>query len=236
MKKINTIVAMAMMMIGSAQVQAQDQVEASVSADVVSRYVWRGQALGDASVQPSASLSYKGLSLGAWGSYDFLDTKSAKEFDLTLSYTTGGLNVGVTDYWFSYYGAENKYFRYSEDDGTAHVLEANLGYDFGPVAVQWYTNFYGADGVNKDGDKAYSSYFEVSAPFELAGCDWTAKVGGVPYATSFYEKVNGFALTNISLRADKEFKLGKCKLPVFVEGICNPSAEKGYLVVGFSIK
>ena len=31
---------------------------------------------------------------------------------------------------------------------TSHVFEANVGYDFGPHALNWYTNFAGNDGVN----------------------------------------------------------------------------------------
>ena len=47
---------------------AQDKVEASVVADLVSGYIWRGQDLGGVSIQPSISVAYKGLSLTAWGS------------------------------------------------------------------------------------------------------------------------------------------------------------------------
>lgn len=231
--KVLTLAAVAMMSISAAN--AQDKVEGSVSADVVSRYVWRGQALGDAAVQPSASLSYKGLSLSAWGSYGFLNTEDTKEFDLTLSYTVGGFNVGVTDYWFSYYGADNKYFEYRAHD-TSHVWEANVGYDFGPLAIQWYTNIAGADGINKSGKRAYSSYVQLSAPFSLATCDWTATIGAVPYATNFYSDVNGFAVTNVALRATKAIPVcKKWSLPLFMEGSCNPSTKKGYLVVGFTV-
>ena len=231
--KVLTLAAVAMMSFSAAN--AQDKVEGSVSADVVSRYVWRGQVLGDAAVQPSASLSYKGLSLSAWGSYGFLNTEDTKEFDLTLSYTVGGFNVGVTDYWFSYYGADNKYFEYRAHD-TSHVWEANVGYDFGPLAIQWYTNFAGADGINKSGKRAYSSYVQLSAPFTLATCDWTATIGAVPYATSFYCDVNGFAVTNVALRATKAIPVcKKWSLPLFMEGSCNPSTKKGYLVVGFTV-
>ena len=48
--------------------EGQDKVEASVGADLVSSYIWRGQELGDVSIQPSVSLSWKGLSLTVWGS------------------------------------------------------------------------------------------------------------------------------------------------------------------------
>ena len=231
--KVLTLAAVAMVSFSAAN--AQDKVEGSVSADVVSRYVWRGQVLGDAAVQPSASLSYKGLSLSAWGSYGFLNTEDTKDFDLPLSYSVGGFNVGVTDYWFSYYGADNKYFEYRAHD-TSHVWEANVGYDFGPLAIQWYTNIAGADGINKSGKRAYSSYVQLSAPFSLATCDWTATIGAVPYATNFYSDVNGFAVTNVALRATKAIPVcKKWSLPLFMEGSCNPSTKKGYLVVGFTV-
>ncbi len=232
--KVLTIAAMGIMSINTAN--AQDKVEGSVSADVVSRYIWRGQELGDAAIQPSASLAYKGLSLTAWGSYGFLNSADTKEFDLTLAYTIGGLNIGITDYWFSKHGADNKYFEYRAHD-TEHVWEANIGYDFGPLAIQWYTNIAGADGQNKSGDRAYSSYVQLSAPFKLATCDWTATIGAVPYATDFYkDTASGFTVTNVALRATKTIPV--CKswgLPLFMEGSCNPSTKKGYLVVGFTV-
>ena len=46
-------------------VKAQDKVEASVGADLVSGYIWRGQDLGGASIQPAAGISYKGFSCSA---------------------------------------------------------------------------------------------------------------------------------------------------------------------------
>ena len=40
---------------------AQDKVEASVGADLVSGYIWRGQDLGGVSIQPSLSVATKGF-------------------------------------------------------------------------------------------------------------------------------------------------------------------------------
>lgn len=47
--------------------KAQDKVEASVGADIVSGYIWRGQDLGGVSLQPSASIAYKGFFAGGMG-------------------------------------------------------------------------------------------------------------------------------------------------------------------------
>ncbi len=217
-------------------IYAQDKVETTVAADIVNQYIWRGQDLGNVSLQPTLGVAYKGFSLSAWGSVGLTDAKDTKEFDLTLGYATGGFNIGITDYWFNT-GLDpmNRYFKY-DAHATNHVFEANVGYDFGLASIQWFSNFGGNDGTNKDGKRAYSSYVELAAPFKLVTADWTASVGVVPFATSFYG-TNGFAVTNISLRASKDIAItDKFSIPVFA-GICaNPCAQKAYLIVGFTIR
>ena len=230
MKKI---VLMALMFATGMSATAQDEVETTVSADVVSTYVWRGMECGSAAIQPTLGIGYKGLSLSAWGSYGLVDTNDAKEFDLTLAYSTGGFNIGITDYWFN--TPEERYFLYDANK-TSHIFEANIGYDFGPAAIQWFTNFAGNDGYNKDGKRAYSSYVELSAPFKLASVDWSAAVGAVPYATDFYG-VDGFAVTNVLLKATKDIKVtDSFSIPVFAQVAANPSIEKAYLVFGFTLQ
>ena len=235
MKKI---VLMAMMIATGMSATAQDKVETTVSGDVVSNYIWRGQDLGDVSLQPTLGVSYKGLSLTAWGSVGLTDPLDTKEFDLTLAYTTGGLNIGITDYWFNAgLDPDARYFKY-DAHGTNHVFEANIGYDFGVASVQWFTNFAGNDGVNKDGERAYSSYAEVVVPFKLSAIDWTATVGAVPFATSFYNDwTSGFAVTNVSLKATKEIKVtDSFSIPVFGQIAANPCTQKAYLVFGFTLQ
>lgn len=232
MKAIKYIVAAALMVCAGTESKAQ--VEGTVSADFVNQYIWRGQDLGNISVQPTLGIDWKGLSLNAWGSVG-LESSDTKEFDLTLGYSTGGFNVGVTDYWFNVgQDPQGRYFMY-ESHRTNHVFEANVGYDFGPVSLQWYTNFAGNDGLNKDGKRAYSSYFEVNAPFKFVGCDWDATIGAVPYATDFYG-ATGFAITNVGVKATKSFSVGKAlDIPVFAGITANPCSQKAYLLVGFSI-
>ena len=222
-------------MVMSMTTLAQDEVETTVAADVVSSYIWRGQDLGSTAIQPTLGIGYKGLSLTAWGSYGIADPADTKEFDLTLAYSTGGLNIGITDYWFNAgLDPQNRYFKY-DAHGTNHVFEANIGYDFGVASVQWFTNIAGNDGVNKDGERAYSSYAEVAVPFKLASVDWTATAGAVPFATDFYG-TTGLAVTNLSLRADKEIKVTDAfSIPVFGQVAANPCSQKAYLVLGFTL-
>lgn len=213
---------------------AQDKVEADIGADLVSGYIWRGQDLGNVSIQPSASVSYKGFSLSAWGSVG-IDKEDTKELDFTLGYTTGGFSVSVTDYWFTEPGEPAKYFHYGAHS-TAHVFEAQIGYDFGPLALNWYTNFAGADGVNKDGDRAYASYVSAAVPFKLGGLDWSAEIGATPWANSFYNSwTSGFAVCDISLGASKEIKITESfSVPAFAKITMNPRTEGAYFVFGLS--
>ena len=229
-------VLFAMGLVAVATTHAQNTIESTVSADVVSKYVWRGLELGDVAVQPTLGVGYKGLSLTAWGSYGLSNKDDVKEFDLTLGYTIGGLNIGITDYWFSEgLDPDARYFKF-DAHGTNHLFEANIGYDFGSVALQWYTNFAGNDGTNKSGKRAYSSYMEASVPFRLAMVDWTATVGAVPYATTTYG-TNGFAVTNLSLRATKDIRVtDSFSIPIFGQLTGNPCSQKAYLVFGFTLQ
>lgn len=234
MKKVRRLFCLAAVCMAAVAANAQDKVEGTIATDVVNQYIWRGQDLGDVSVQPTLGVAYKGVSLTAWGNVGLSDKDDTKEFDLTLAYTTGGFHIGVTDYWFN--SPNDKYFEYAAHK-TSHVFEGNIGYDFGPVALNWYTNFAGNDGLNKSGDRAYSSYVEATAPFKLASLDWTATVGAVPYDTSFYSRANGFAVTNLGLKASKDIVITKSfSVPVFAGITANPSSQKAYFICGFTLR
>jgi len=224
-----------MLLCGATAIEAQE-VETTISGDIVSGYIWRGQDLGSAAIQPTLGVGYKGLSLSAWGSYGIVDPADTKEFDLTLAYSIGGFNIGITDYWFNAgQDPQNRYFKY-DAHGTNHVFEATIGYDFGLASLQWYTNVAGNDGLNKDGKRAYSSYVEANVPFKLAAVDWTATVGAVPFATDFYG-TNGFSVTNLALKATKDIKVTDTfSIPVFAQVAANPCSQKAYLVLGFTLQ
>ena len=212
---------------------AQDKVEASVGADLVSGYVWRGQDLGGVSIQPSLSVSYKGLSLSAWGSAG-LDNNDGKEVDLTLAYEAGNFSISITDFWCIPSGEDYKYFNYGAHT-TAHVFEAQIGYDFGVLSLNWFTNIAGADGVNEKGERAYSSYISMTAPFNLGGLEWEAEIGATPWATDYYANTNGFAICDISLSASKEIKVtDSFSIPAYAKATFNPATEKAYLTFGLS--
>ena len=234
MKKI--LIITAILFTAAVTAKAQDTLETTIGTDLVSQYVWRGQDLGGVSVQPTLGIGYKGLSLSAWGSAGLSNPADTREFDLTLAYTIGGFNIGVTDYWFNA-GLDplNRYFAYAADC-TNHVFEANIGYDFGFASLQWYTNFAGNDGLTPDEKRAYSSYVEVSVPFVLGGVDWTAAAGAVPFATDFYG-VEGFGVVNVALTASKDIRItDSFSIPVFAQVAANPYSKNAFFVFGITLQ
>ena len=234
MKKI--LIITAILLTTAVTAKAQDTLETTIGTDLVSQYVWRGQDLGGVSVQPTLGLAYKGLSLSAWGSTGLSNPADTREFDLTLAYTIGGFNIGVTDYWFNA-GLDplNRYFAYAANC-TNHVFEANIGYDFGFASLQWYTNFAGNDGLTPAEKRAYSSYVEVSVPFVLGGVDWTAVAGAVPFATDFYG-VEGFGVVNVALTASKDIRItDSFSIPVFAQVAANPYSKNAFFVFGITLQ
>lgn len=212
--------------------QEKSKFELTPAADLVSSYVWRGVYQTSTSVQPSLKASYAGLSLTAWGSTDFNTT--AKEFDLTLGYTTGGLTLAATDYWWA--GEGNRYGNYS----AYHFFEGTVGYNFGeslPLYINWNTIF-GMDGdKNADGDQQYSTFVEAGYGFKVSDVDVTASIGVSPWTGMYHrEGTDGFALSTISVKASKSIKFTESfSLPVFAQAIVAPNRDNVFLVFGLSL-
>ncbi len=233
-KMFAVLSGMFLMAVAPAKAEENEKVTFEVGADVVSSYIWRGQACGGFSVQPGATITWNkpGISVGAWASAELFENSTfanMTEFDLSLSWAaTEALSIGLTDYHF----CGGRYWADWNFSGSAsHNLEVNLSYDFGPVALAWNTNLTGAD-YHANGDRCYSSYMEVSAPFTLAGVDCEAAVGATPWDDHF-TNVDGqenFKVVNVSCKAEKDVK----GIPFFAQVVFNPHAESTYFVVGVS--
>lgn len=206
-------------------------------ADVVSSYIWRGQDCGGFSIQPSLTISHEtsGLSFNVWASAELFEGSewaNMNEFDLALSWSKGGLSLGLTDYNF----CTGKYFGdWTFNGESSHNLEANLGYDFGPLALSWNTMLTGSDHrINNKGEltRNYSTYFEISAPWKLVGVEGSAAIGASLWDDAFTAVDNeSFNICNISVTATKEF----FKLPFSASVIANPQTDKVYFVIGVTL-
>ena len=244
------IFAVAGIMALSVEAQEEKGVQFTVSGDFVSSYVWRGIYQGGAaSFQPTLGFSVGNFSLTAWGSTSSL-SESNKEIDLTAAYKFGeaGPTLSVATLWWDGQAdvangeLTNNYFHFKSGD-TGHHFEAGLAYTLPiekfPLSIAWYTMFAGADRKTTDeGEEkqAYSSYVELNYPFSVKGVDLNATCGVVPYKTPQYN-VNGFAVTNLALKATKAINFNdKFSLPIFVQAIWNPRLEDAHLVFGVTLK
>ena len=232
--------------------ESSRKLKATVSADIVSHYYWRGQDLAGFSLQPTASLSWRGLSLKICSSNE-LEKNGYTDIDLTLGYKLGPFNIGVTDYWSSGMDAEDRYFYYGKDGG--HYLDGNIGFTCKYFSLQGYCCFWGNDFKITDNSQAYSTYIELSVPFRLSGLDFLVTAGGTPMESGgwwetatrqtilgerdvnikTYQYADGPACCLASLRCTKNLQFKDLSLPVFAEFTANPYLSKAAFIFGVTI-
>lgn len=242
LKKVGLVLGAALLVPGMAN--AGDFV-VSGKADFVSDYIWRGADQNSGfSIQPSLTLSYKGLSLNAWGSQTLSkwgvndNGGGAKEFDINLSYAIKGFSVTVSDYWWS--GTDMPYGYYED----AHKFEGTLAYNFGEafdkfvLNISWSTMFAGGDkavyGQEATDNNKFSTYINLSYPVSLpADITLTPALGLTPWKGMYYDKAG---VTDISIKASKDIQVtDKFAIPVFVQALVAPVYDRTYLLAGFSL-
>ena len=213
-------------------VKAQDKVEASLGADVVSRYVWRGmdQASG-ASIQPALTFSYKGLSLGAWGSAS-IQNFNVKEFDIILGYKIAGFGISLTDYFFNNLtdtinpGEGTKYGEWKAN----HLLEGALSYSFKglPLTISAATMLAG--NLDKEnGNQHFSTYVNATYSFKVGDIALAPAIGVSAFDSQYYG-TKAFDVMDVSIKATKEIK----GFPFYVQAIVSPAKDRTYLVAGMT--
>ena len=250
---VSSVIACLVILFSEVTISAKPKVDYNLGGNLVSSYVWRGMYQSGAAFQPAAGLSVAGFSLGVSGSTDFTG-QGHKEFDVLMSYSIAGFTVTVADYWWAgesgiknpHKKNLNHYFEYRAHE-TDHLLEAGLSYvlpvEQFPLQVSWSTVFYGADRIfemDEEGNvigsrQAYSSYFELSCPFVCGPVTLTPAVGMSPWTSQSCYLNDGFAVTNVSLKAQHDLKITEnFALPIFVQAIWNPDRQDVHCVFGIS--
>lgn len=205
----------------------------SAGADLVSSYLWRGLYNGNASFQPAVGLSCGPVTLGAWGSYDF--GGESKEVDIYLGFEKGGFSATLTDY---FYPGEGGFFEWDKEK-TCHQLEIGVGYDFGantkvPLSFSWNTMLAGDD-LKDDGDRQFSSYFEIDYTIPVKAVTVELGAGFTPFDSFYQDGTDGFNMINFSVKGSYDIVFSdKFSLPVFAQLMLNPNQEDIHMCFGFS--
>ncbi len=225
----------------------ENSLSLNLTADVMNRYIFRGTDFGDSpSLQPCLSLKTGNFEIGYWGAISL--TEFYQEIDLYMKYSIAGFSVYLTDYYIPYAvkdvpaSSDIRYFTF-DDKKTAHTLEAALEYQFPesfPLKLYGSVLFFGNDkrwgyDAEKDlkEDNYYSSYFEISYPFEISGNNLNVFLGLTPQSGAFG---NDFGVVNFGFTGTKNIKISNdFELPVKSSVIFNPQASKVFFVFGITI-
>ncbi|OQY03779.1 MAG: hypothetical protein B6I20_04350 [Bacteroidetes bacterium 4572_117] len=225
-------------------IQAQDEEpdsKISVSASMVSSYIWRGGLVSATpNIQPSVSMAMGDFSFGFLGSTDlaFNADTAYKEIDFFVTYSTSGFSATFYDYFWH---PDAKYFNY-KNESTGHVFELEFAYENEgiPFKISTATMFYGDDKKHfYDNDETdlnksnFSTYVELGYTFTLGNNSVYTFLGLSPF-TGMYG--NDFSVINLGFSANRDIKItDKFTLPVFVTIAANPQTEIAFFVFGFSL-
>jgi hypothetical protein len=210
--KCTLIVLCLATLMSNGTLKAEDEVSVGASADLLSKYVWRGQNLVDDWVlQPGASIGYKNLTASVWGNLDLTDENYHKgefsEVDLTLDYTGQVPGVDFLSYSLGFIN-----YDFPVSGGGDDTWEFYWGFGLDVPASPSVTVFH-------DVDEAEGTYisFGVGHSFENVvdlgsdtwlGVDLSAGIGwGSGGYNESYWTVNKSAMNDLVLSAAFPFEI-----------------------------
>jgi hypothetical protein len=202
-------------------------ISANGGVDLVSRYLWRGQDYSKSpSIQPTLSATWKGVTLGSWGSYNFTGS-GLQETDLFLTKSIGPVTFALWDYWTYCDTLVNNVFDYKKKT-TAHQLEVQAlisGGEILPFNLMGSYFFYGADSTK-------SIYIELQYLHSFGKMDLQLFAGFQPKGEFYGNKAT---FVNVGCVLIKPIKITESwELPLSLSFIVNPYTKSAYLVAGIT--
>lgn len=245
--------------------EKKSRVSLSLSADLVSRYIWRGSQYNGSSpnIQANVALNLGNFQIGNWSSYSLGGVNFVDEFDWFANYSfcKGMFTVQVTDYFFPNDTVNYDDFDYDEQR-TGHVLEGMFMYNGTekvPLSAFVAVNFYGADAAKIDDDPSssefnqkvgiqYSTYAEVDYTTAIKTIGLKVFLGvnltnpkppdpatGYIGETGYYGDKIG--VVNLGLTVSKGIPITeKFTLPISATLISNPMSKKVYAVFAINFQ
>lgn len=198
------------------------------SVDVVTNYLYRGEQLAGFSVQPSVTFGYcddhdNSITINAWYSLgdgstpyytNFFNTLN-NEIDVSVEYSYAEkFTIGITHF---YYFDDSKYFYNKNTDDNSSQVEAYFELcllESFPLTFYWGTIISGWDGgsdyIHPFKDRPYSTYMELSYPFDFNnGFNFTPRFGFSPWLSYYTGYNEHFTVNNLQFTLAKSFELGE---------------------------
>ncbi len=231
----------ALLLILSQILYAQNSIEKksifTISSDLVSSYLWRGEYVDNLpNIQSSINIrtANNRLALGVWTSSGIVT--DFVEIDFYASYTYTHLTLSIYDY----FATENilnteEFFNY-DSKSTNHALEAFLtlgGFKI-PLQIGSGIYFYGND-RNEENENYYSIYITAEYEFELNNNKNLNLFFGATPRYGIY--ADNAAIINLGCSITKTINISKkASIPLSGTFIFNPYTEQVFYVFGFSVQ
>ena len=234
MKRILVICISVVLFAKNIGAYAQDESSGkfSLSLDLASGFVWRGQSLNTSPViQPEIAFNFGNLSVGTWASTPFV-TDDYKELDLFINYQiTPFFSIGITDY-FVYANDPYTYFDFKKNK-TGHNFDLQLMYEgqngFKALAS---TIILSGEDFNAKGDSNFSTYIELGYGNTHYGVDWEICAGFVPMASIEFYEIDKANVVNLGFGVSKKFEITPTySLPLSLQFTVNPAHKAALLTV-----
>ena len=248
MKKFTLLCAAMVAAVLTAKAEVEFAYDAG--AEIVSSYIWRGQYNGGLSFQPDLEIGFNAMDdaiefrAGVWANIGASDWGFRKNLPYIDDYNPNTYFVPEVDFMahVTAYGASLGYNAYYYcNDGSDHTSELWFGYNFshffGEKAgayINWYTTVGGGGDLKPETDlkqiaqgqlerQAFSTYIELGYDytFEEIGLTLGAQIGLSPWESPLYGNEK-FAVTNLSLKVNKEWEFERVTLGGFALGSLNP--------------
>ncbi len=189
--------------------EKQSAFQITPSLAISNVHLWRSFASGTAPcIEPDIYLSYKNLSLEFWAAYAI--DNSYKEVDFILSYATNHFTLTFSDYYCPVAGKPEQFANFKNSE-TDHLLEVRTDITFSekvPICLLAAVFFAGAD-IEIEDDKVnqlYSTYFELSYPFNIVNTPIKLEVGMTPKKGMYADEAKIF---NYGMTITKPIKISK---------------------------
>jgi len=236
MKTKITILGLFIFAVSCIQAQEKSEVNISLGADLASSYVWRGFQQGTMpAVQPWGELSYKGFTLGTWGSYELGGTN--KEIDIYAKYTLSNFSLQFVDLFFpGFVGLNQDFFNFKNSE-TGHAAELALSYNGSetiPFSVYGGMIVYGVAIDPKVSDLTKvnkSTYFEINYLGKANDLTYNIFAGFTPSQSELYATTE-FSFINVGFSVKKAVKItDQFSVPLKLTVAANPNANKLFLAM-----
>lgn len=225
---------------GLAQESKPGHSDISIGMDFASMYLWRGLEQGTGPViQPWGEFSYKGFTLGAWGSYELKG--EFKEVDLYAKYNYKDFSLQFVDLFLpDYEGLNPDYFNFSNET-TGHISELALSFNGSekiPFSVYGGIILYGVSIDHQPNDTTasnFSTYLEINYLGRIKDYSYNVFAGFTPTASNLYE-TEKFSFINVGLSAQKVIKItSEFEIPIKLILATNPASKKIFMSLIISI-